>query len=73
MKCCFRTITFHDTTLLPFSLKKGNMVDLFHLGSIIPDSVQTGNGCLNRRMWDRETMTEGCFAWEVADWGKAAL
>lgn len=49
------------------------MVDLFHLGSIIPDSVQTGNGCLNRRMWDRETMTEGCFAWEVADWGKAAL
>lgn len=39
-----------DTTLFPFSLRKGNVVDVIYLGSIIPDIVWAGNGYFSRRM-----------------------
>lgn len=34
-----------DIFLFPFFFKKGNVVDVVYLGSIIPVAVQTGNSC----------------------------
>ena len=54
-------ISLPGTTLFPFSLKKGNVVDVIYLGSIIPDTVQTGNGYLSRRMWGSGDNDRGVF------------
>lgn len=61
MRCCFSMVSCPGTTLFPFSLNKGNVVDVIYLGSIIPDTVQTGNGHLSRRMWGSGEHDRGVF------------
>ena len=61
MKCHFSMIAFPDTTLFPFSRKKENVVDAIYLRTIIPDTVQTGNERLSRRMWGSGDNDGGVF------------